>query len=232
MFRRNLQTAATSSSGSGGGPASEPRSVTLICDVSGSMERHSRLLIRFALALRIGWPACARRPSSSARTSRASLASSPDATRTPRWPASRQPCRTGPAGPASANRCATFNAALGAPRAALERRGHHRLGRLGPRRPRARASRDGASAAQLPPPHLAGSACGPRALSAAGGRHGGGLSVHRRPRGRRRPGQPAAARRSPRGHGRPPKPAPRPRRPAAGPSRASPGAGAPSRSVS
>ena len=51
MFRRNLQY--------GGDPIEwlwrrnreEPRSVTLICDVSGSMERHSRLLIRFALAL-------------------------------------------------------------------------------------------------------------------------------------------------------------------------------------
>ena len=51
MFRRNLQN--------GGDPVewlwrralSEPRSVTLICDVSGSMERHSRLLIRFAMAL-------------------------------------------------------------------------------------------------------------------------------------------------------------------------------------
>jgi uncharacterized protein with von Willebrand factor type A (vWA) domain len=51
MFRRNLQY--------GGDPVEwlwrrslqEPRSVTLICDVSGSMERHSRLLIRFAMAL-------------------------------------------------------------------------------------------------------------------------------------------------------------------------------------
>jgi hypothetical protein len=51
MFRRNLQY--------GGDPVEwlwrraleEPRSVTLICDISGSMERHSRLLIRFALAL-------------------------------------------------------------------------------------------------------------------------------------------------------------------------------------
>jgi uncharacterized protein with von Willebrand factor type A (vWA) domain len=51
MLRRNLQY--------GGDPVEwlwrrsleEPRSVTLICDISGSMERHSRLLIRFALAL-------------------------------------------------------------------------------------------------------------------------------------------------------------------------------------
>jgi uncharacterized protein with von Willebrand factor type A (vWA) domain len=51
MFRRNLQY--------GGDPLewlwqralTQPRSVTLICDISGSMARHSRLLIRFAMAL-------------------------------------------------------------------------------------------------------------------------------------------------------------------------------------
>ena len=32
-------------------PALRPRSITVICDVSGSMERHSRLLMRFAMAL-------------------------------------------------------------------------------------------------------------------------------------------------------------------------------------
>ncbi|HKZ90758.1 MAG TPA: VWA domain-containing protein [Candidatus Limnocylindrales bacterium] len=51
MFRRNLQH--------GGDPVEwlwrrallRPRSVTIICDISGSMERHSRLLMRFAMAL-------------------------------------------------------------------------------------------------------------------------------------------------------------------------------------
>ena len=32
--------------------APAPLAITVICDVSGSMERHSRLLIRFTLALR------------------------------------------------------------------------------------------------------------------------------------------------------------------------------------
>jgi hypothetical protein len=51
MLRRNLAT--------GGDPVtwlwrrrgSRPRSIVLICDVSGSMERHSRLLLRFCHAL-------------------------------------------------------------------------------------------------------------------------------------------------------------------------------------
>jgi uncharacterized protein with von Willebrand factor type A (vWA) domain len=51
MFRRNLAT--------GGDPLTwlwrrhrtEPRSVVLLCDISGSMERHARLLLRFGHAL-------------------------------------------------------------------------------------------------------------------------------------------------------------------------------------
>ncbi|MFN8619429.1 MAG: VWA domain-containing protein [Chloroflexota bacterium] len=51
MFRRNLAT--------GGDPLAwlwrrhqtEPRSIVLLCDISGSMERHARLLLRFGHAL-------------------------------------------------------------------------------------------------------------------------------------------------------------------------------------
>src|SRR6185436_14040041 len=33
-------------------PAKRPRSTVVICDISGSMDRHSRLLMRFTIALR------------------------------------------------------------------------------------------------------------------------------------------------------------------------------------
>jgi uncharacterized protein with von Willebrand factor type A (vWA) domain len=51
MFRRNLQYGGDPVEWLWRRPLEEPRSVTLICDISGSMQRHSRLLIRFALAL-------------------------------------------------------------------------------------------------------------------------------------------------------------------------------------
>ena len=43
--------AATSSTGSGGGQIREPRTLVVLCDISGSMERHARLLLRFVQAL-------------------------------------------------------------------------------------------------------------------------------------------------------------------------------------
>jgi uncharacterized protein with von Willebrand factor type A (vWA) domain len=52
MFRANLQNGGDMVEWLWQRPAMRPRSVTVICDVSGSMERHSRLLIRFAMALR------------------------------------------------------------------------------------------------------------------------------------------------------------------------------------
>ena len=51
MFRANLQNGGDLVEWRWRRPATRPRSVTVICDVSGSMERHSRLLIRFAMAL-------------------------------------------------------------------------------------------------------------------------------------------------------------------------------------
>ena len=48
---RNLQSGGEMEVG-GVGRACAPGPSTVICDVSGSMERHSRLLIRFTLALR------------------------------------------------------------------------------------------------------------------------------------------------------------------------------------
>jgi hypothetical protein len=52
MFRRNLQSGGDLVQWLWRRPRLRPRSMIVICDVSGSMERHSRLLIRFAMALR------------------------------------------------------------------------------------------------------------------------------------------------------------------------------------
>ncbi len=52
MFRRNLQSGGDLVEWLWRRPLLRPRSMTVICDVSGSMERHARLLIRFAMALR------------------------------------------------------------------------------------------------------------------------------------------------------------------------------------
>jgi uncharacterized protein with von Willebrand factor type A (vWA) domain len=51
MFRANLQHGGDMVAWLWQRPVLRPRSVTVICDVSGSMERHSRLLMRFAMAL-------------------------------------------------------------------------------------------------------------------------------------------------------------------------------------
>jgi uncharacterized protein with von Willebrand factor type A (vWA) domain len=51
MFRANLQNGGDLLEWLWRRPAMRPRSITVICDVSGSMERHSRLLMRFAMAL-------------------------------------------------------------------------------------------------------------------------------------------------------------------------------------
>ena len=51
MFRANLQNGGDLVEWLWQRPAMRPRSITVICDISGSMERHSRLLIRFAMAL-------------------------------------------------------------------------------------------------------------------------------------------------------------------------------------
>ena len=51
MFRANLQNGGDLVEWLWRRPAMRPRSITVICDITGSMERHSRLLIRFAMAL-------------------------------------------------------------------------------------------------------------------------------------------------------------------------------------
>jgi uncharacterized protein len=51
MFRRNLGTGGQLLDWVWRRPVREPRSLVVICDISGSMERHSRLLLRFVQAL-------------------------------------------------------------------------------------------------------------------------------------------------------------------------------------
>jgi uncharacterized protein with von Willebrand factor type A (vWA) domain len=51
MFRRNLGTGGQLMSWVWRRPVKEPRSLVVLCDISGSMERHSRLLLRFVQAL-------------------------------------------------------------------------------------------------------------------------------------------------------------------------------------
>lgn len=51
MLRRNLGTGGDALTWLWRRPVQRPRSIVLICDISGSMERHSRLLLRFAQAL-------------------------------------------------------------------------------------------------------------------------------------------------------------------------------------
>jgi uncharacterized protein len=51
MFRRNLGTGGQLLSWVWRRPVREPRSLVVLCDISGSMERHSRLLLRFIQAL-------------------------------------------------------------------------------------------------------------------------------------------------------------------------------------
>jgi uncharacterized protein with von Willebrand factor type A (vWA) domain len=51
MFRRNLGTGGQLLAWVWRRPIREPRSLVVLCDISGSMERHSRLLLRFTQAL-------------------------------------------------------------------------------------------------------------------------------------------------------------------------------------
>ena len=51
MFRQNLGTGGQLLKWVWRRPVKEPRSLVVLCDISGSMERHSRLLLRFVQAL-------------------------------------------------------------------------------------------------------------------------------------------------------------------------------------
>jgi uncharacterized protein with von Willebrand factor type A (vWA) domain len=51
MFRRNIATGGQFTEWVWRRPVKEPRKIVVICDISGSMERHARLLLRFVQAL-------------------------------------------------------------------------------------------------------------------------------------------------------------------------------------
>ena len=51
MFRRNLSTGGQLLDWEWRRPVRRPRPIVVLCDISGSMERHSRLLLRFSMAL-------------------------------------------------------------------------------------------------------------------------------------------------------------------------------------
>ena len=197
MFRRNLATGGQLTEWVWRRTVKRPRKIVVLCDISGSMERHSRLLLRFVQALvRVvgGQDGVVRvRDEAHARDAAAAR---------PRpGPRPRARRRRGHRlGRRDADRRVVprVQPALGAPDAADERHRHRRVGRLGPRRSGARRDRDGAPPAQLPPARLAQPAGRHARLRAARRRDAGGLPVHRRlPAGRHRR-QPRAPRRDPR----------------------------------
>jgi uncharacterized protein with von Willebrand factor type A (vWA) domain len=51
MFRRNIATGGQFTEWVWRRPTKEPRKIVVLCDISGSMERHARLLLRFIQAL-------------------------------------------------------------------------------------------------------------------------------------------------------------------------------------
>jgi uncharacterized protein len=51
MFRRNIATGGQLTEWVWRRPVKEPRKIVVLCDISGSMERHARLLLRFIQAL-------------------------------------------------------------------------------------------------------------------------------------------------------------------------------------
>ena len=51
MFRRNIATGGQFTEWVWRRPVKEPRKIVVLCDISGSMERHARLLLRFIQAL-------------------------------------------------------------------------------------------------------------------------------------------------------------------------------------
>ena len=186
MFRRNLGTGGQLVSWVWRRQIREPRSLVVLCDISGSMERHSRLLLRFVQAL-----------SAASEVRTESFVFGTRLTRVTRLLRDRDRDRALARVADSVNDWAggtrigesfrTFNQKWA--RRSLRTSGdrHRRLGRLGSWRPGARRRRDRPAATQLPPPGLAQPAGRHARLPAAGRRDARGLPVHRRlPAGRDR----------------------------------------------
>ncbi len=197
MFRQNLATGGEITRWVWRRPIKRPRPLVVICDISGSMERHSRLLLRFVQAL-----------SAASAVKTESFVFGTRLTRVTRLLRDRDRDRAlakvadsvtdWAGGTRIGESFHEFNVEVGAAHAPHERRGHRGVRRLGSRRSGAGGRRGRSPPSQLPPPHLAESAGRHGRLPAARRRDARRLPVHRRLPGRGYGRQPGAARRGPR----------------------------------
>ncbi len=196
MFRQNLGTGGQLMSWVWRRQIKEPRSLVVICDISGSMERHSRLLLRFVQAL-----------SAASEVRTESFVFGTRLTRVTRLLKDRDRDR------ALARVADTVNDWAGGTRIGESFRtfNQHWARRtlrtsgvvivvsrwLGPRRPGARGGRDRAAASELPSARVAQSAGRHARLPAARRRHARGDPVRGRLPARRDGRQPGAPGRDP-----------------------------------
>jgi hypothetical protein len=177
MFRRNLATGGDLVEWVWRRPTRRARPIVVLCDISGSMERQSRLLLRFVQALSrspvkteafvFGNPADPSHPADS----RPRSGSRPGARLGGRLRLGRRD--------ADRRSVPRVQPALGQASPAHERRGDRRQRRVGSWRHRPRPRGDGAAVAQLSPPDLAQPPPAPTGTSPRR-RDGGRVSVHRR----------------------------------------------------
>ena len=178
MFRRNLATGELTT-WVWRRQIREPRQLVILCDISGSMERHSRLLLRFAQAL--------------ARTNEVrteSFVFGTRLTRVTRVMKDRDRDRAlarvadtvtdWAGGTRIGESFRDFNHKWARRTLRSSGRGDRRVRRLGPRRPGARRGGDREAAPQLPPARVAQPAGLVAGLPAPRRRDEGGLPVHRR----------------------------------------------------
>ena len=198
MLRRNLATGGDLVEWVWQRRVKHPRPLVVLCDISGSMERHSRLLLRFVQAL-----------SGSAVHAEAFVFGT-HLTRVTRLLRDRDRDR-GLAKVSDAVSDWSGGTRIGESLREFNQRWARRVlrsggrrgrrqRRLGPRRPALVAQEMARLQRQLPSPDLAQPARRRARLPAARGRHAGGVSVHRRLPARGHRGQPGAARRDPRGN--------------------------------
>ena len=132
----------------------KPRRVVVICDISGSMDRYSRLLLQFVHTIEKGWPSVEVFVFGTRLTRITRQSARPQHRRRARAGLEAR-SRTGPAAPASASRCrrSTPTWARRVLRPGCGRPDHQRW--LGPWRPELLGTRDGAPAALVLPADLA-----------------------------------------------------------------------------
>ena len=178
MFRRSLATGGDVLNWVWRRPVRRPRQLIVICDISGSMERHARVLLRFSQAL----------AASAVRTE--AFVFGTRLTRVTRLLRDRDRDRAltrvsltvsdWSGGTRIGEVVPDVQPPLGAACPAQQRRRGRGQRRLGPGRPGARRDRDGPPPAELPPADLAQSAGQRAGLPAAGRGDVRGPAVHRR----------------------------------------------------